>query len=427
MTINGISGSQSSNYVLSNVEEYKTVIIPAIIRELAVASFDEESYFFTFDNTPKSVVPTIVEGSMQDGVKYVIKYQGRRFDGVDYIEQISAPTRAGTYTANCYFFHQSDEANLSKYRLLASAEVVIDKVTPKLYFAGNVSQTYGSFSAIKAYVLAPGLDQEIEVVYSFENEDGTLPAFPPAGVHTVSASFEETNDYLDVDGAQNIQIKQKTISISFDGYKNLVYNGYTRNDDVKAYFNGVVEGDTCEPIKIYNVDYVRDAGTYRLIVTPSNPSYMISGSNSVEFSIAKKVLNVSVPEGITTNAGVAPKIELIITGFVENESVKDISVLPTPKITSAKVGVNAIEFTEGFDENYSFNYVLGVYTVVYESENEGKTNITPYVVGGAAVGGIGLVFVVGYLVKIANYKAVARGVAKRKIRKEMMSNSIKKK
>ena len=154
---------------------------------------------------------------------------------------------------------------------------------------------------------------------------------------------------------------------------------------------------------------------------------MISGSNSVEFSIAKKVLNVSVPEGITTNAGVAPKIELIITGFVENESVKDISVLPTPKITSAKVGVNAIEFTEGFDENYSFNYVLGVYTVVYESENEGKTNITPYVVGGAAVGGIGLVFVVGYLVKIANYKAVARGVAKRKIRKEMMSNSIKKK
>ena len=427
MTINGISGSRSFNYVLINEEAYRTITIPAIIKELAIASFDEESYLFTFDNTPKSIAPSIMEGSMQEGVKYIIKYQGRRFDGVDYIEQMSAPTRAGTYTANCYFFHASDENTPTKHRLLASAEIIIDKVTPRLYFKGNVSQTYGSFTDIQAFVLAPGLDKEIEVQYSFENEDGTLPTFPPAGRHTVTAAFDETNDYLDVDGSQSIQIKQKAISIAFDSYKNLVYNGYTRNDDVKVHLNGVVAGDTCEPVKIYNVESVKDAGTYRLIVTPSNPSYMISGSNSIEFTIAKKVLNVSVPSGIVTNAGVAPKIELIYTGFVENESVLDIAVLPTPKITSAKVGVNAVEFNEGFDENYSFNYIVGVYTIVYESENEGKTNITPYVIAGSAVGGISLIFIIGYLVKIGNYKAIARGVAKRKIRKEMINKAIKKK
>ena len=153
---------------------------------------------------------------------------------------------------------------------------------------------------------------------------------------------------------------------------------------------------------------------------PSNSSYTISGSNSVEFTIAKKILKVSTPANITTYAGIAPKINLIYEGFVENEGVEDIAVLPTPKLTSGKVGVNVIEFNEGYDENYSFNYFNGVYTIVYESPNEDKPNITPYVVAGSAVGGIGLIFLIGYLVKIANYKAITRGVAKRTIRKQMM-------
>lgn len=420
MTINALEGTHSDNYKLPANEDSRIVIIPAEIKELAIVKFGNKSYSFDFDNTAKTVEPIIEEDSIQENVKYILKYEGRRYDGKDYLLQTSAPKSAGVYTINCYFYHESDEQDISKYRLLASTEMVINKVTPTLYFTGTFTQTYGSFTAINASVKAPGLEKAIDVRYSFENEDGTLPAFPPAGRHTVSASFEETNDYLDVEGTQSIQIKTKTISVSFDGYKNLVYNGYTRNDDVKVYFNGVIAGDTCEPVKIFNVDTIRDAGTYRLIVTPSNSSYTISGSNSVEFTIAKKVLKVSPPANITTYAGIAPKINLIYEGFVENEGVEDIAVLPTPKLTSGKVGVNVIEFNEGYDENYSFNYFNGVYTIVYESPNEDKPNITPYVVAGSAVGGIGLIFLIGYLVKIANYKAITRGVAKRTIRKQMM-------
>ncbi|MBR2479755.1 MAG: hypothetical protein IKB56_00425, partial [Clostridia bacterium] len=420
MRVKGLTGTKNENYKLPDDEDSKTILIPAIINELAVVKFDSESYSFDFDNTPKSVAPTIDESTVQENVEYILKYVGKRYDGKDYLLQTSAPKSAGVYTINCYFYHIADKNDTTKYRLLASTEMIINKITPTLYFTGNYSQTYGSFTPINATVMAPGLSQSVEVRYSFENEDGSLPTFPPAGRHTVYASYDETNDYLDVEGEQIVQIKTKTISVSFDGYKGLIYNGYTRNDDIIVTFNGIVEGDTCTPVKIYNVDEVRNAGTYRLIVTPSNSSYTISGSNSIEFTIAKKVLQVSAPSEISTTAGNTPKIELIYTGFVENEGVEDISVLPTPKISSGKVGINVIEFNEGFDENYSFNYINGVYTIVYESANEDKPNVTPYVVTGCAVGGVAIVFVLGYLVKIGNYKAITSGVAKRKIRKEMM-------
>ena len=427
MTIMGLRGTQSSNYKLPEDKESNTIEIPAEIKELAVVKFDSESYSYDFDNTSKTVAPTIEEGSVQENVKFLLKYEGKRYDGKDYLLQTSAPKSAGVYTIHCYFYHESDALDTSKHRLLASTEMIINKITPTMYFSGNYNQTYGSFTAISASVKAPGLEKALEVRYSFENEDGTLPSFPPAGRHTVYASFEETNDYLDVEGEQVFQIKAKTISVSFDGYKNLTYNGYSRNDDVKVFFSGIVPGDTCEPVKIFNVDNVKDAGTYRLIVKPSNNSYTISGSHSVEFTIAKKALKVSVPSGITTYAGIAPKINLIYEGFVENEGVEDIQTLPTPKLTSGKVGVNVIEFNEGYDENYSFTYVNGVYTIEYESPNKDKPNLTPYVVTGCAVGGIALIFVIGYLVKIGNYKAITSGVAKRKIRKEMINKTIKKK
>ncbi len=424
LEITGISGSRSANYSLPRDDSSNIIIIPAEIKELAIVKFDSNSYAFDFDNTAKNIVPSIEEGSVQSNAKYVIKYVGRCYDGKDYIEQISAPKSAGVYTVKCYFYLAENEQDASTHRMLASTQLVINKVLPTLHFIGNNTQTYGSFTPITAAVKAPGLEEAVEVQYSFANEDGSLPAFPPAGRHTVSAYFEETNDYLEVSAENTIQIKKKTIGVQFNGYKNLVYNGYVRNNDIKVTLTGVVEGDVCEPIKIFNVDEIKDAGTYNLMVNPSNNSYTISGLHSIEFTIAKKTVKVSTESNITTYAGIAPKITLLYDGFVENEGIEDIDQAPTPKITSGKVGVNIIEYNEGHDKNYTFTYVPGVYTIVYESPNKDKTNMTPYVIGGASVGGIALVFALAYFVKIGNYKAITRGVAKRKIRKEMIDKAI---
>lgn len=410
----------SKNYKLAMSKD-DIIYIDAIIKELAVVEFNQDSFELDFTGNKTELLPNIKE--IQEGVKFVVKYQGRTWDGIEYPETTEAPKSAGRYTVICYFYHEKDEAsNNREERALAQAEIVINKVMPKIHFVGTQVQTYGSFTEINAILEAPGSENiNLDVNYSFANEDGTLPTFAPAGRHTVTAYYEESNNYLGARGEYSMVIKPKSITVTFDGYKNLVYNGLSRNDDVKAYFTGVVEGDTCEPIKIFNVDMVKNAGNYRLIVTPSNSSYEISGTHAVDFTIAKKTLTVSVPDGITTEAGVMPEISILYYGFVENEDASVIDRHPAPRVVSAKVGANVIEFVEGLDDNYSFNYVKGIYTVTYESPNEDKPNVTPYAVAGGVVGGIGLIFGLGYFVKIANYKAITRSVAKRQIRKAMYS------
>lgn len=409
--VNKLSGAQKDNYNLSNYE----LIIPAVIKKLADVTMG--NVVVDFDNTQKTVVPVLE--NVLDGVKYYVEYTGIN---VQYATTRIAPKNAGTYSVACYV-HNADN---TYSRELARAELVINKVKPSLYFTGNFSQVYGSFTAIEAAVKSSGLEQKIDVDYSFVGEDGQFPAFPPAGRHTVKASYEESDNYLAVNGEQSLVIAQKTISITFDNYKNLVYNGYDRSNDILITFNGLVKGDTCTPIKLFNANEVKNAGTYRLIVSPSNPSYVISGSNSVEFTIQKKMLQVTVGNDTVTTAGVAPEFTMKYTGFVENEDERDLATPPSVKLSSGKVGVNLVEYKEGFDENYSFTYIDCVYTIVYESENEDKPNLTPYIAAGASVGSIGLIFLIGYIVKIHNYRSMTKYVAKRTIKKAMFkSKNIK--
>lgn len=405
--VNKLSGAQKDNYNLSNYE----LIIPAIIKKLADVTMS--NWVVDFDNTQKAIVPVLE--NVLEGVKYYVEYTGIN---VPYATTRIAPKNAGTYRVAC-FVHNADN---TYSRELARAELVINKVKPSLYFTGNFSQVYGSFTAIEAAVKSSGLEQKIDVDYSFVGEDGEFPAFPPAGRHTVKASYEESDNYLAVSGEQSLVIAQKTISVTFDNYKNLVYNGYDRSNDILITFNGLVKGDTCNPIKLFNATEVKNAGTYRLIVSPSNSSYVISGSNSVEFTIQKKMLQVTVGNDTVTTPGVAPEFTMKYTGFVENEDERDLATPPSVKLSSGKVGVNLVEYKEGFDENYNFTYIDCVYTIVYESANDDKPNLTPYIAAGAFVGSIGLIFLVGYIVKIYNYRSMTKYVAKRTIKKSMFKS-----
>ena len=411
MSITEISGNKSGNYILSNYE----LTIPAIVKKLADVTLADAEY--DFDNTQKPIVPVLE--NVLDGVKHYLEYTGIN---VQYATSRQAPKNAGTYKVVCYVQNEDGSYN----RAMAEAELVINKITPNLYFTGTFTQTYGSFAPIEAAVKASGLDQKVNVTYSFVEEDGIFPDFPPAGKHTVKAEYDETANYLPISGERTLEIKQKAISITFDNYKGLVYNGYSRENDITVTFNGVVKGDDCTPVKLFSADSVKNAGTYRLIVSPSNPSYMISGSNAIEFTIAKKLLKVSVGNDVVTEAGVAPKFTMQYEGFVENEDESDLEVAPSVRLTTGKVGVNLVDYKEGMDENYTFNYIKCVYTITYASENEGKTNYTPYIATGVAVGSIGLIFLIAYLVKIYNYRSITKYVAKRTIKKAMFkSKNIK--
>ena len=407
MSITELSGDKKGNYSLSNYE----LTIPAEIKKLADVTLASASY--DFDNTQKGLVPVLE--NVLSGVKYYLEYTGIT---VQYATSRQAPKNAGTYKVVCYVHNEQGTYN----RAMAEAELTINKITPNLYFTGTFVQTYGSFTPIEAAVKASGLEQQVNVTYSFVDEGGIFPAFPPAGKHTVKAEYDETANYLPVSAEKTLEIKAKSLSITFDNYKGLVYNGYSRENDITITFNGVVQGDKCTPVKLFNTDSVKNAGTYRLIVSPSNPSYVISGANSIEFTIAKKVLKVSVGNDVVTTAGVAPEFTMQYVGFVENEDESDLATAPSVRLTTGAVGVNRVKYNEGYDENYSFTYIDCVYTITYASENEGKTNYTPYIASGVTVGSIGGIFLIAYLVKIYNYRSMTKYVAKRTIKKAMFKS-----
>lgn len=403
VTINDIK-IDNGNYNLITTK----LSVSAIVRNLANVTLDNLTV--DFDNTAKSLVPQIdyEDESTANEIETEILYSGVYYD-----ESETAPVNAGVYNVKVFLRYK-------QYRsIFATAMLTINKIKPKLTFSGQLAQTYGSFSAITATVSAIGLNVEVPVRYSFEEAGAEFPEFPQAGRHTVTASYAETNNYLAVSGNESLLIRTKAITVTFENYKDLVYNGYTRESEINVILTGIVEGDTCEPIKEFSALQVKNAGTYRVTVTPSNPSYTISGSNSVEFSIGKKKLTVYVEDGITTKAGVAPKFTILYDGFVENEDENDLAVKPTVKAKSGQVGTNLVEYNEGSDENYYFDYKLNIYTITYEPKQDSEKNITPYVVGGGVVGGIGIVVALAFAVRAMNYRSVVKHATKRAIKKSL--------
>ncbi len=402
MSINKLIGTTASNYNLktTNIE------IQAYVKKLADVAMVNEAYDF---NNEEQNISVDIQNAL-DGVSYEIHYfklDGTALEG--------APIDAGTYNAECVVI-------LDDYQTtMARAKLTINKIQPSLYFTGNFNQVYGSFTPIKASVKAVGLlDENVKVKYSFEVENEPFPAFPQAGSHIVTALYEESTNYLEVRSEHNLKIAKKEITVTFDNYKGLVYNGYTRNDDITVRFNGIVEGDSCVPVKLFNVEQVKNAGNYRLEVNPSNDSYMITGTRSINFSIAKKALSVSVGNDTSAEIGTTPQFNIMYDGFVENESVEDLEKAPAIKPSSGVVGTNKVQYINGIDENYTFVYAENTYVLTYENKNADKPNYTPYIVIGAAIGGIVLIFVLGYVIKIRNFSRIANAVKKREIRNSVM-------
>ena len=157
-----------------------------------------------------------------------------------------------------------------------------------------------------------------------------MPRFAPAGNHIVSARFDSTVNYYAASREVELVIKQKSVTVSFSGYTGLVYNGLDRSltDEIQVTFNGVVEGDVCEPVKTFSPETVKNAGTYFLEVRPGNPNYKTTGSISITFTIAKKTLVVSATANDVV-AGTQPTFNITYEGFIENDDESDLTVAPT--------------------------------------------------------------------------------------------------
>ena len=398
VNIDALIGSKSMNYTLTN----DTFTVPATILKLADVVMTDASY--PYDTSAKPVIPELT--NILDGVTYVVEYSGR--GGTVYDTTDEAPVNAGEYLARCYLKMNNGDSEYERFA--AECYLTITKITPEIYFDGVFTQTYGSFTPITAKAVGAGLDEAIAVEYSFVEPGENMPKFAPAGNHMVTARFQSTQNYFAVSKETSLVIKQKSVTVTFSGYTGLVYNGLDRamTDEIKVTFNGVVDGDTCEPVKTFSPGVVKNAGTYFLEVRPANENYKTTGSISITFSIAKKTLIVSATAP-DVEAGTTPVFNITYEGFIENDDETDLTIAPSVNLTYGQVGTNKIVFNNGMDENYDFVYKEGVYNITYtvKQPQTQERNITvTVIIVFAVIGAIGLIILLGFLVKTYTYRSM---------------------
>lgn len=406
--INGLIGEKKDNYTLAN----DTFTVPATILKLADVTMTDASY--PYDTEAKQVIPVLTD--VLDGVTYSVEYSGR--GGTVYEASEYAPVNAGEYLVRCYL-------ELNKYkRFAAECYLTIEKITPTIYFDGVFTQTYGTFTPITATATAAGLNETLNVEYSFVDPGESMPQFAPAGNHAVTARFDSTVNYYATSKETSLVIKQKAVTVSFSGYTGLVYNGLDRSltDEIQVTFNGVVEGDVCEPVKTFSPETVKNAGTYFLEVRPGNPNYKTTGSISITFTIAKKTLVVSATAEDVV-AGTQPTFNITYEGFIDNDDESDLTVAPTVNMTAGQVGANRIEFNNGIDENYSFVYKESTYNITYtpkQEQSEERTITVTTIVILSVVGAIAVIILLGFLVKTLTYRSMYNvSSVKRDVRERM--------
>lgn len=411
-----LKDSKATNYVL----EINSFDISAKLLSLATIKMPEPSSN-DFKNTTFFVQPKLVdyiegaevrindiqvEQGIQneelDGYGLIVNikvfYEG--LEGIHYPRTTESPINAGVYLVTSEI--RNEATGYSKKGPDTILE--IKKVKPQINIEGFLKQEYGQFSLLRASVRAAGLDASLNVKYSFENEDGTLPRFPNAGKHTVSVAYipvptiDNPNiNYEGVSETKTLEISTKEVKVLFatqplDSAGNptdkFVYNGKNRLPELGISLQGIVEGDTCTPTLRISLNgqptsntEIKNAGNYFVSVGLSNNSYVIGGQSSVYINVYKAKLKVIPVLPSSTPAGQIPKYSLEYEGFYEGDTADGLTREPTLNLSSSKVGKNEAIASGGEDSNYQYEFVPTTYEVTYQvQQTKAYKNYIVYIV-----------------------------------------------
>lgn len=256
---------------------------------------------------------------------------------------------------------------------------ILDK--PALSNFANQTLTYGD----AAFQLPPPLSPS-QGAFSYSISDpsiatinGNMLTILKPGQFSVRAGQSAFEDYDAASIEATYTIVPKTINAGLTagltlnkvydgttnlslGAENLILNGLVNNDAVSV--SGTAVYDT------------KDAGINKAVVlsglslSGAQSNYYTLGNNTINvngnFSISKAVLNV-IADNKERFAGTAnPALTFTYNGFVNNENVSALSVLPVINTTaqlSSPVGTYPIKASGGAALNYNINYTDAILTV----------------------------------------------------------------
>ncbi|MDD3947538.1 MAG: MBG domain-containing protein, partial [Clostridia bacterium] len=254
----------NDNYMLVT----SVLVIDALIKSRPVIRVYDATY--DYDGKAKTVTPSVKIDNVEID-QYIVTYIGEGYNNT------IPPVNAGEYRVNVVT--TSDEYET----ITATALLRIRRIFPVITISGTLTQVYGNFKPLTAKVRGFDFEEVVPVIYPFDTDK------PDAGTYTVKAGFDGNQNYYPLSSQENtaiLSITQRAISVTFYGYRDLVYDGTDK--DIGATFNGVLEGDTVEPVMDYAGFTPINAGTYTVTVSSGNPNYKIVGTDTLTFIIAKR-------------------------------------------------------------------------------------------------------------------------------------------
>ncbi|MBQ2620532.1 MAG: hypothetical protein IJF84_04275 [Thermoguttaceae bacterium] len=230
--------------------------------------------------------------------------------------------------------------------------------------ADDKSVTYGDAAPSYTVTYSGFVNGEnAAVIDTLASATSNYTQFDNVGEYSITASSAEDNNYDFVYQTGTLSIGQKAVTVSFDDYEGLIYNGQERT--VSATVSGTVNGDNPGLSLSYNKT-VKDAGAYSATASISNANYVLTGTTAQNFSIAKATLTATADNQSMTYGDAAPEYTVTYTGFVngENADVIDAPAIATSSYTQFdNVGEYSITASGALDNNYDFVYQTGTFSI----------------------------------------------------------------
>jgi gliding motility-associated-like protein len=257
--------------------------------------------------------------------------------------------------------------NSSNFNTINSTTVLltVTKSVPIITWTNPGAITYGtvlSSTQLNATANVPG-------VFTYTPAVGTLLN---AGANQVlSADFMPTNavDYSPVLGTTVMITVNKT---NLTATANNLTKAYGEaNPPLAITYTGFVNGEIPSvldvlPTAITTATTSSSVNSYPIIVSGGQDNNYTINYAAGSLTITKAILTATADNQSRLLGTPNPILTISYTGFVTNDGVGDIDIVPTvttTAITSSPVGVYPIALSGGSDNNYSLNLVAGTLTV----------------------------------------------------------------
>jgi len=309
----------------------------------------------TYDGTAKSVTTTTTPVGLTVDVTY---------DG-----STTAPTNAGTYAVIATI-------NDANYQGTQNGSLTISKASATVDITSTTFSYDGTAKSVTTATTPVGLT--VDVTY-----DGSTTVPTNAGTYAVVATINDAN----YQGTQNgsLTISKAELTITAD---NQTKTYGSTNSTLTIQYSGLVNGETVAvlstaPTANTSVDATTVVGTYNGAITVSgavsnNYTFTYVAGN---FTVTKAPLTITADNQTKVYGTVNPTLTFQYSGFVNGETEVVLTTAPIANTTIDETTVvgdytGTITVAGGVDENYSFSYVAGDFTITKATATINITSTT---------------------------------------------------